>query len=78
MKLLGVGLPGFYKLKVRRDQKISNRLIREPVFVHQGKTWARVRINRFKVGYKFGMFAATKKPFYFRAKQKKRKRDSRR
>ena len=38
MKLLGVGLPRHYKMKVSRQETISGRLIREPVFVHQGRT----------------------------------------
>ena len=35
------------------------------VYIHKGSMFKRIYINRYMVGYKYGNFVLTKKPFYF-------------
>lgn len=67
-----------FKLRPHRSEKICSITCKGPVYIHQGRTWVRLRLSKMHSGYKFGMFAATKKPFLFRPKKKKNKRNSRR
>lgn len=43
-------------------------------YTPQGRVLVKVPLTTFRSGFKFGMFAATKKPFNFRPKKKKQKR----
>lgn len=75
---LTIGNYDEFKLRINRSETISNYLVGNTIFVHQGRVWVKVRVTKYHVGLKAGMLAATKKPFYFRQKKKKNKRDSRR
>lgn len=66
------------KLRPKRHEKISKVVSRGRVYVHQGRVWIKLLLTRYHVNYKFGEFACTKKPFLFRPKKKKNKRNSRR
>lgn len=67
-----------YKLRPKRFEKISKSIVKGRRFIHQGRVWVKLRLSKYHVGYTFGEFACTKKPFIFRPKKKKNKRDSRR
>lgn len=43
-------------------------------YTSQGRVLVKVPLTTSRTGFKFGMFAATKKPFNFRPKKKKQKR----
>jgi ribosomal protein S19 len=62
------------KLIFSRSSPISNIFKSVKAYTPQGRVFVRVPVSRFKVGFKMGMFAATKKPFNFRPKVKKQKR----
>lgn len=44
-----------------RRSTITESLIGKYVFIHNGKAFAKIYINREKIGYKFGEFAQTRK-----------------
>lgn len=43
------------------------------IHVYKGKSFRRLKITKFNVGYRFGSFIMTRKPFSFPIKQKKQK-----
>ena len=43
-----------------RQSSIPGFLLNKTVFVHNGKTFKKILINREKLGFKFGEFAFTK------------------
>lgn len=51
-----------------RQSSIPESLIGKYIYIHNGKTFVKVFVNREKVGYKFGEFAITRR---FTKKQKK-------
>lgn len=53
-----------------RNSTIPQNLIDQYVYIHNGRIFQKVYINREKVGFKFGDFAITRK---FTKKQKKKK-----
>jgi len=59
------------KLKPKRLEKISRAFSKNYVYVHQGQFFIKIKLTQFHVGYKFGQFSCTKKPFLFRPKKKK-------
>lgn len=59
------------RLKPKRSERISKSFIRGFVYVHQGQFWTKIKLSTFHIGYKFGEFSCTKKPFTFRPKKKK-------
>ena len=63
-----------YKLRCSRSDLISKSMSRRKIYVHQGRTWVKLKLTKYHVGYKFGEFACTKKPFVFKPKKKKNKR----
>lgn len=62
------------KLIANRAVSISPLFNSGLAYTHQGRVLVKVLLSKPKVGFKFGMFAATKKPFNFRPKKKKQKR----
>lgn len=44
-----------------RSSTISESFLNKSVYIHNGKTFKRIKISRAKVGYKFGEFASTRK-----------------
>jgi len=77
-KILGVRGRDTLKLRSSRTSIVSGALCDKHVYVHQGRSWVRIKLTKYHVGLRLGMFAATKKPFFFRPKKKKGKRDGRR
>jgi ribosomal protein S19 len=71
-KVLRLQKPG--KLVLSRNSSISYIYRGAKAYTPQGRVHVRVFLSKFKVGFKAGMFAATKKPFNFRPKVKKQKR----
>ena len=47
--------------------------VRAFVYVHKGHKFKYIYINRSMLGFRFGNFIITKKPFYFPIKVKKKK-----
>ena len=41
--------------------------------IHKGSNFKKVILNRRMLGYKFGLFVITRKPFFFPIKVKKKK-----
>ena len=62
------------KVILPRNFSMSNSFRPIQAYTPQGRVNVRIQLNKFKVGFKLGMFAATKKPFNFRPKVKKQKR----
>ena len=62
------------KLVLPRSATISSVFKSVQAFTPQGRVNVRIPLLKYKVGFKLGMFAATKKPFNFRPKVKKQKR----
>lgn len=62
------------KLIPHRSVRCSPIFNQGIAYVHQGRVLVKVPLRAYKVGFKFGMFAATKKPFNFRPKKLKNKR----
>lgn len=62
------------KLLVNRNVIISPLYDTKIAYTHQGRVFVKILLNPNKTGFKFGMFAATKKPFNFRPKKQKKKR----
>lgn len=44
-----------------RSSTISESLLNKNVYIYNGKNFKRIKVNRAKVGYKFGEFASTRK-----------------
>lgn len=63
----------YFKLRVSRSERVSRAGRHARVYIHQGRTWVKLYPTRFHVGYAFGMFACTKKPFCFKPKKKKKR-----
>lgn len=57
-----------------RASAISKRLVGTKVRIHNGKRFKRLSVNKYMIGYKFGEFAFTRKPFHFPLKKKKKKK----
>lgn len=62
------------KLLASRDIKVSPLYDTGLAYTPQGRVLVKVPLTPARTGLKFGMFAATKKPFNFRPKKKKQKR----
>lgn len=62
------------KLVIPRHARLSNIFKYTKAYTPQGRVNVRLLLSRYRVGFKAGMFAATKKPFNFRPKIKKQKR----
>ena len=62
------------KLIPHRRVRLSPIYDQGVAYVHQGRVLVKVPLSLRKAGFKFGMFAATKKPFNFRPKKLKNKR----
>lgn len=66
----------FYNSKCKvwsRKSVVPYELLKKFVYIHNGKIFKKVYINREKVGYKFGEFVLTRN--HFVKKQKKGKKD---
>jgi len=61
------------KLIYSRNSSIPYCFINTRVYVHKGNSSKKLTINRNVVGYKFGEFSFTKKPFYYPKKDPKKK-----
>ncbi len=58
-----------------RNSFIPNFFLRKNIFIHKGNIFNKVTINKYYLGYKFGEFSFTRKPFSFPLKNlKKNKR----
>lgn len=66
------------KLLPARWEKIIRLLNPCLVYVHRGSGYSKFKINDYHAGFKFGLFSHTRKPFIFRPKKKKNKRNLRR
>jgi hypothetical protein len=62
------------KLIIPRHVQLSNIFKYTRAYTPQGRVNVRILLSQYRVGFKAGMFATTKKPFNFRPKIKKQKR----
>lgn len=53
-----------------RNSVIPAFLINKLVFVHNGKEFKEITITPEKIGFKFGEFALTRKPYIYKGKKK--------
>lgn len=53
-----------------RDAVIPSFLVNRLVKVHNGKEYKTVKITQEKIGFKFGEFAHTRKPYIYKGKKK--------
>lgn len=60
-----------YKI-YNRSLPISSIYSQFRFLVHKGNAFRKLRFKHFLIGYKFGEFAFTRKPFYFPIKTKKK------
>lgn len=70
---LSIGNYKLFKFRVSRGDRISLSHCGGVVYIHQGRTWVKLKLSKYHVGRKFGSFACTKKPFIFRPKKKKKR-----
>lgn len=71
-KIMLFKLKNFYKfdkLFYERSSSIPECFQFRLIKIHKGKFCRNLRIHIFNVGYKFGEFAFTRKPFYFPLKK---------
>ena len=61
-----------------RSSVIINNLVNHNVYVHKGSSSRKIFLIKTHVGFKFGEFAFTRKPFKFPIKNKKKKNFTRR
>lgn len=59
-------------LAVSRNSSIIPKFIGSNFKVHTGNSYVEVTVVKEMVGHKFGEFSATRKPFSFKKKKKKR------
>lgn len=52
--------------------KIPNYFIEQSVHIYKGKSFRKLKINKYNCGYRFGNFVMTRKPFNYPIKQKKK------
>ena len=74
-KLLIVNLRGILrgrqKIIFLKADKIPKKLVNQWVLIYKGRVFRKLFISKFIVGYRFGEFVLTRKPFKFFLKTKK-------
>ena len=62
-----------YTVLCDRENTINNITSNTWFSIHSGKRFStEFKSSEYSIGYKLGMFAKTRKPFFFRSKRKKR------
>lgn len=72
--LSGDNLDGKNKLIFDRSSSIPNLFLGKKLRIHKGQFFRGLLVNKFIVGYKFGEFSYTRKPFKFLSKKKSKKK----
>ena len=62
----------FKKVFFSRSSSVPTSLINTKVFIHKGKITNKVLLTKNHIGYKFGEFSYSRKPFFFLKKPSKR------
>jgi ribosomal protein S19 len=62
----------FFKNKFYRSSTIPKCFYSNIINIHKGNIWRKFLIGKSFVGYKFGEFAFTKKPFFYPKKDIKK------
>lgn len=57
--------------KMSRSKTITVWNLLPVITIHQGRYTSKHRLNLFSLGFKFGEFSKTRKPFFFRTKKKR-------
>nr|YP_010147345.1 30S ribosomal protein S19 [Thuricola similis]QQP22156.1 30S ribosomal protein S19 [Thuricola similis] len=69
-KLLKIKL--INKFHIAPRTKVMTTLSQPWNSIHQGKNYTMVNFYKIRLGYKYGSFSKTRKPFFFRSKKKKK------
>lgn len=64
-------LIGKNKVIFNKSSIISNKFKNNDFYVYKGNKFRTLKINLFNIGFKFGVFAYTRKPFKYLIKSKK-------
>lgn len=59
------------KIIFEKSLNIPSFYINQSAFIHKGNIFKKLRILKYYLGMKFGMFIITRKPFYFPENKKK-------
>lgn len=62
----------FKKILYSRSSSIPKCFNNSKIYIHKGKSFNKIVINNNNVGYKFGEFSYTRKPFFFLKKEVKK------
>jgi ribosomal protein S19 len=55
-----------------RSTIIPKILFKKTVLIHKGNIFAKILFNKYHIGFKFGEFSVTRKPFNFPMKNVKK------
>lgn len=66
------GTRNFNKKIYKKNSTIPSCLINKDVKIYKGNSYVFKKINRLMVGYKYGEFVFTRKPFFFPVKKAKK------
>ena len=56
-----------------KSYKICINFIDKKIFIHKGNVFKKLYINKYMIGFNFGFFIFTRKPFFFPKLFKKKK-----
>lgn len=63
---------GFKRVTDDRFLPVVSALAGVVVYIHKGNKYKRIRLSHLFIGYKFGEFSFTRKPFKYPIKKKKK------
>lgn len=61
-----------FKKIYSRSSSIPKIFVNSNVSIHKGKVFKKLNISKFLIGYKFGEFSFSRKPFFYPIKTKKK------
>jgi ribosomal protein S19 len=74
LKQIGYNLKTTHKYIHNRSSLVPLEFINSSFLIYNGKRWILKNINKWHVGYKFGIYTWNKKLALFKAKQLKKKK----
>lgn len=66
----GVKLKKKKAIIMHKESTVPNSLIRNIFYIHKGLKYRELKIYYYHVGFKFGEFVLTRKPHFFKKKNK--------
>jgi ribosomal protein S19 len=61
------------KITYSRNSIVPSGFINDYIIIHKGNIFKKLHVIKYNVGFKFGEFSFSRKPFYFPTKEKKKK-----